>query len=168
MQIYIPCRVRLIFRSTIFRLIFFWFLGLLLGTLFAAGLDPVSLPLMRRLFSASVSIVIHLILAVLPFLICTYGFVIRRQEIVLSMLFCKGFSYALLAVSVYRIYGSASWLLQPMLQLSDLLLMPMLFWFCLRNGRTLMRDHFICLSAAIGAVLIHCCVVLPFVAELIK
>lgn len=167
MQIYIPCRVRLAVRSDFFKLTVTWFLGLLLGTLFAAGLDLSFLSLMRRYFSFPVSIVIRLILAVLPFLVCTYGFMIRRQVIILAVLFCKGFSFSLLALSAYFIFGSAGWLVQPMLQFSDLMLMPVLCWFCFRNGRSLMRDHLMCVGTAVGAVLIHCCVVLPYVAELI-
>lgn len=167
MQIYIPTRVRFTVRSVFFQMTVFWFLGLLLGTLFAAGLDPAFLSLMRRYFTFPVSIVIHLILAVLPFLICTYGFVICRKEIILAVLFCKGFSFSLLALSAYFIFGSAGWLVQPMLQFSDIMLMPVLCWFCLRNGRSLMRDHLMCVGTAIGAVLIHYFVVLPYVAELI-
>ena len=167
MQIYIPGNARLVIRSYIFKLTVSWTLGLLLGTLFALGLDPSFLSLMRRFFTLPMSIVIRLILAVLPFLICTYALMLRRQEIVLAVLFCKAFSFSVLAVSVLLIFGSAGWLVFPMLLLSDLLLMPVLCWFCLRNGRSLMQDHIISLGVAVIAVLIHYFAVLPFVAELI-
>ena len=164
----ISCNFRLTVRTFLFRLIAFWTLGLLLGTLFAAGLDDSFFPLMRRFFAFPVSIVIHLILAVLPFLICTYAFMIQRKEIILAVLFCKAFSFSLLAFYAVITYGSAGWLMQPMLQFPDLLLMPVLIWFCLRNTRSFMRDHFICIGVAVAAVLIHYFAVLPFVAELIN
>ena len=167
MQIPIPCRVRLVFRSVIVQMIACWAFGLVLGTLFSAGLDSSFLSLMRRLFLCPVSIVIHLILAVLPFLICTYAFVIRRNEIVLAVLFCKAFIFSAFAFSASLIFGSAGWLILPMLQLPDFLLMPMLCWFCMRKRRVLMRDHLICIGAVIFTVLIHYFAVLPFVAELI-
>lgn len=163
----ISCNMRLSIRSFSFRLTAFWMFGLLLGSLFAAGLDDSFLSLMRRFFAFPVSIVIHLILAVLPFLICTYAFMIRRHEIIFAVLFCKAFSFSFLAYSAFMTFGSAGWLMQPMLQFPDLLLMPTLIWFCLRNTRSFMRDHFICLGAAVVAVLIHYFAVLPFVAELI-
>ena len=167
MQIHIPSNARLIIRSFIFKLTVSWMLGLLLGTLFALGLDPSFLSLMRRLLTLPMSIVIRLILAVLPFLICTYALMLRRQEIVLAVLFCKAFSFSVLAVSVLLIFSSAGWLVFPMLLFSDLLLVPMLCWFCLQDGRSLMRDHIISLGVAVIAVLIHYFAVLPFVAELI-
>jgi hypothetical protein len=111
--------------------------------------------------------VIRLILAMLPFLICTYAFVIRHDEIAFAVLFCKAFLFSAFAFSASRIFGSAGWLLLPMLHFCDLLLMPVLCWFCLRKYRALMRDHFICIGAVVFAVLIHYYVVLPFVAELI-
>lgn len=168
MQFPVSCNVRLRIRSFPFRISIFWILGLLLGTLSSAGLDASFLSLMRRLFSYPVSIVIHLLLAVLPFLICTYAFMICRHEIVLAVLFCKAFFSSFFALSANLIFGSAGWLIQPMLLMPDFLLMPMLFWFCLQKGRDLMRYHLICLSAAVSAVLIHYYVVLPLVAELIN
>lgn len=168
MQIQIPCNLRLAVRSRTVQISVVWILGLLFGTLFAAGLDSSVFALMRRLYSVPVSIVIHLILAVLPFLICTYAFMIHRQEIILAVLFCKAFLFSVLAFSASLIYGSAGWLVQPMLQFPDLLLMPVLCWFAIRNGKSLMQDHLICIGTAISAVLIHYFVVLPFVAELIE
>ena len=167
MQFPVSCNIKLKVRSFSFKLSVFWILGLLLGTLFAAGLDFSAFSLMRRIFSFQVSIVVHLIFAVLPFLICTYAFMIHRQEIVFAVLFCKAFTFSFLAFSVCWIFGTAGWLIQPMLFMPDILLMPLLFWFGMQKGKALMRDHIICLGAAVLSVLIHYCVVLPFVAELI-
>ena len=158
---------KLMFRSRSFKNAVFWVFGLLLGTLFAAGLDISFLSLMRRFFTQPVSIVILLILAVLPFLICTYAFIISRMEIMYAVLFCKAFFISLIALTAYRIFGSSGWLLQPMIQFSDILLAPVLYWFCNSKGRTWMRDHFICIGAVLITVLMHGSVVLAFVAQLI-
>lgn len=167
MQIQIPCNVRLAVRSRIVQIAVIWTIGLLIGTLYTAGLDSSFFTLMRRFYSVPVAIVIHLILAVLPFLICTYAFTIQHWEIVLAVLFCKAFSFSVFAFSAFLIYGSVGWLVQPMLQFPDLLLMPLLCWFSIRNGKSLMRDHLVCISTAVFAVLIHYFAVLPFVAKLI-
>ena len=167
MYIRIPARQHLAVRSSFFKMIAVWIFGLMLGTLFAAGTDSLFLSWMLRFSSHPVSIVFSLILAVLPFLIAAYAVLIKRQEIVLAVLFCKAFVYAFLGFSAQMIYDTAGWLLQPMIQFPDLLLMPMLFWFCLRGNKALMRDHLTCLCTAIPVVLIHYFVVLPFVAQLI-
>ena len=167
LNIRIPCNIRLTFRSVIVQMALFWGIGLLLGTLYAAGLDLTFLSLMRRFFLYPVSIVIRLILAVLPILICTYAFTIGKTEIVMAVLFCKGFLFSFLALSAYLIFGSAGWLIQPMILFSDSLLMPVLLWFCFQNGKALMRNHFVCLGAALSPVLIHYFVVLPFGVQLI-
>ena len=167
MYIRIPVRFRFALRSSYVKMISVWIFGLVLGILFAAGAEPSFLSLMRRFLSYPVSIVILLILAVLPFLISAYAVLMKRQEIVLTVLFCKAFLFAFFGLSAHLIYGSAGWLLQPMVQFPDLLLMPMLIWFCLRTERTLLKDHVTCLCTAVIAVLIHSFVVLPFLAQLI-
>lgn len=155
-------------RSRFGSVVAVWMLGLILGTLFSAGMDLSTLSWMRRCFSSSVSIVVLLIFAVLPFLISAYAVLIDRFEIVLAVLFCKGFLYAFFAFSAYLIFGSAGWLIQPMAQFSDLILMPMLIWFSACDKKNLMQDHLICIGTAVSAVLIHSFVVLPFLAELIE
>ena len=55
MQIQIPCNVRLAVRSRIAQIAVIWTIGLLIGTLYTAGLDPSIFPLMHRLYSVPVS-----------------------------------------------------------------------------------------------------------------
>ncbi len=149
-----------------------WLSGLTLGTLFAAGLDDSYYALMRRLAVMPVSIVLFLIWAILPFLISAYAVLIHKQTILLCLCFAKAFCFSLAAFSFQTSFGSAGWLLQPMLQFSDLALMPMLCWICLRNCRqmekTALRDHGICLCGAIAAALIGYTVTVPFAVELIN
>lgn len=159
-------------RTSVNRLLVpVWFLGLMMGTLSAAGMDLSFHTWMHRAFSQPVSIVILLIAAVLPFLISAYAVWIKRHEILLGVLFCKAFGFAFLAFSASVTFGNAGWLLQPMICFPDIVLMPFLCWFCFRsnhrNESNLFHDHAICLFSAVCSVLIHYFVVLPFLAGLI-
>lgn len=146
-----------------------WILGLILGASLAAGSEP-SFAWMRLAAQQRVSIVFFWILAVFPFLLTAYAATVSRREILLAVCFCHTFFISYLGVSLHKVFGSAGWLLEPMLLFSELICLPVLFWFSYRHledKNTLFRDHIICLILALIAASIQYFTVTPFLTKLI-
>ena len=125
-----------------------WMLGLLFGTLIAAKIDPISFSLMRRTASSQVSIVDLFIAAAFPFLIAAYAVYINRPKVLLAVCFCKAFGFSFCAFLIIASFGTAGWLVQPLLQFTDIFLIPVFCWFCIRNlsgnKKSLIKDISVC------------------------
>lgn len=147
-------------------------LGVLLGSLFAAGSDSYLYSLMRQGVLRPTSIVVSLILAVFPFFISAYGAWIRRKEILLWVTFLSAFIYGFFGCLLMGAFGSAGWLMQILMQLTQSISLPLLCWFSLRHfpqqRNTLALDHAICLFIVSALTVFDSFVVSPFVAELIE
>ena len=94
-------------------------LGLILGIGLAALTDLSVLAPMRPFFSARVSIVWLSVFAAFPFLIAAFAVLIKRFDLLYLLFLIRCFGYGFTAWSILRLYGSAAWLVQPMLQFSD-------------------------------------------------
>lgn len=147
----------------------FWLLGLLCGTLFAVGADDSLASLMRAAASNRVSIVVLLTTAFLPFLITAYAVSINRYAIGSCLALLKGFAYSFCGCVIVRAFGSAAWLVQPMLQFTDMVTSILLCWFgirCFTRQCSLRRDLAVCILISAAAVVIDYLLVSPFLAAL--
>ena len=162
--------VRAFWRNRRYLLCFCWCLGLLLGTLFAVGADASFLSLMRQAAVSRVSIVNLLTAIVLPFLFSALAVYMGRPRALYVICFCKALCFAFCIVLADRSFGTAGWLIQPLLLFSDLLLAPVLFWFSVRHigggSGSLQKDIGFCAAVIAAVAMLDAFWVSPFLAEL--
>ena len=153
-----------------FLFIGLWFLGLFLGMIVAADLDDLVLPLMRFSISGEVSIIRQLAAVLLPFLFAAIAAYLGKPYLLHIICFFKTFVFGFCSMLIYCTYGSAGWLIRLFLQFSDILSLPLLCWYCLRQfgrSRQPYKDLIYCGLLAGIFVCIDYFAVLPFLAELI-
>ena len=164
------CRIFHLLKQPVYRLCLVWLSGLLLGTFFAVGLDDSFSSLMRPSLSDGVSIFRQLATVCLPFLFAAYAVSINKPGLLLALCFVKAFCFSFCGMLIYSAFGSAGWLVRYLLQFTDILSAPILFWYCLghvdRPYRA-KRDLLICASLSALIVCIDYFAVSPFLAELI-
>lgn len=108
-----------------------WAAGLALGA--AAGLAACEtyLLLMRRAALSPVSIVCRFLVPLLPFLIAAFADLFSKPRVLPALAGLKAFFFSLSACACYRSFGSAAWLVFPMLRFADVLLLPVFCLLCL-------------------------------------
>ena len=143
-----------------------WFLGLLTGMIAAADLDDLFLPLMRPV---GVSIFRQIAAILLPFLFAAIAAYLDKPYLLHMICFFKVITFGFCSMLIYRAYGSAGWLIRLLLQFSDILSLPLLCWYCLRQFERPRpyKDLIYCSFLAGIFVCIDHFAVLPFLAELI-
>ena len=155
-------------RSDAALLAFLWTAGLFLGTLAAQFAGP-SFSLMRP--SSGVSIVTPLVAAAFPFLLAAFAVHIHRPKLLLFLCFCKAFCFAFCGCLIWCAYGSAGWLVRFLLMFTDICMVPVLCWFCMRHitGPIISekRDLAVCIVIAVIVAGIDYFAVSPFLAKLI-
>ena len=144
--------------------------GLFVGSLFAAGMDSTCLSLMRRAMNAPVSIVVLVTGCVLPFLIAAYAVMIERFSLLLILIFLRCAAFGFVTWAAAAAFGSAAWLLQPMLQFTDCAALTALAVYASRRCMVWKRGYLkeLCILAAIAAAVavIDFTAVAPFLASL--
>ena len=110
-----------------------WILGLVCGIsdFFTAGSSLTSL--MRSISSGAVSIVSVLCAVLLPFLLTIFLVSFRRPSLIFSVCFCKAFLFSFLSAGILVQYGTAGWLFRCLLLFCDIITVPVLYFFWLRN-----------------------------------
>ncbi len=151
-------------------LLAFWLCGLLCGTILAVKTSESYYSMMRTAADSPVSIVSLFVTALLPFLICAFAARSGRRWLLYVICFCKAliFSHGLLVA--FNAFGSAGWLILPMLHFPDLVLTPFFCWFCIRNlinRENLFRDLGVCIAIWIIAGYLNFSFVSSFLAKLI-
>ena len=127
---------------------------------------------MHGLHISSVSIVSLIIAVLFPFLFSAFAVYLGKPGLLYLVCFLKSWAFTLAAYGTVVAFGYAGWLVQFLLQFSDILLLWLLYWFCLRHisktEASAKRDFGIC-TAAIAAVCgIDYCVISPFLVGLIQ
>lgn len=149
----------------------FWLLGLLLGIFFTARADDSYFLLMRQAACCRVSITGLAAVVVLPFLFCTFAASVGIWLIPWICLI-KAFLFSSCAAALTVSFGTAGWLVRLLLQFSDGMCLPLLFWFSARlyacNRDDVFRDLRNCLLFAAATVCIDFCVISPFLVSLIE
>ena len=147
-----------------------WLFGLLLGAIIAVASGDTFFLLMRTAASSRVSIVGLIACSYLPFLFSAYAVYIGKFQLLYLCCFFKALLFALCACASLFAYDSAGWLVRILLQFSDILLLPVLCWFAIRqiSGlNTLKRDFSLCTACFVVAGSLDYCVVSPFLVLLI-
>lgn len=166
-------RSLLVSRQRVLCFLGFWIVGILAGMLAAAaGADESVLSLMRRAASCRVSIVALFLTAVLPFLIAAYAVMIHKDLLLFASSTLRGFGFGCCAWLVVRAFGSAAWLVQPMLQFTDNILMAVYcffgFWFCSGRGGSLKRWVIGCIILTAAVTVFDYLAVSPFLVTLLE
>ena len=148
-----------------------WVLGLGSGIWAFAYAGSSLLPLMRSTLSGTVSIVSLLCVTGLPFLFSAFAVFISCHWLIFPIAFCKGFCFSFAATGLLQAFGSAGWLIRPLLCFADSVSMPLLYWFwlsCFRTDDRLWRPRAV-LAAALLLLLgsVDYCLISPFLADLI-
>lgn len=153
-------------------LAFFWFCGILFGIRFSYTSAGLLASLMRSFLYDSVSIVGLVFLTFFPFLLSAFAVSISGRMLVYPIAFCKGCVFAFVSMGIFLCYGCAGWLIRLFLCFSDLLSLPLLYWFWLRllggDNSSAIRDGFAFLIPVFCIGSIDMCLVAPFFADLIN
>lgn len=139
--------------------IFCWFLA-----------DSSLFSLMRSALSCSVSIVSLLSVTALPFLLSALVVFFSCHGLLFVISFGKGFLFSFVSMGTLACFGCAGWLVQLLLCFSDLVSLPILYWFWLRCFRY-PEDGFHCIGLLTAALLflissLDYCLIAPFLADM--
>ncbi len=157
-------------RHPALPLFVFGTLGLILGTLLAANADTSIFALMRQAQFRPVSIAMSFASQLLPFLIAAYAASISRPWLLHSACGCKLFSFAYTGALVWIAFGSAGWLVRFLVFFSDIILVPLLCWFCFRRAMGEYddgKDLLLCIGISVITALFNCLFISPLLAKII-
>ena len=131
----------LIFRKAgIWILALFWIFGLVLHPASGITADLSFFLMLRR---SSVSIVSLLSVLMLPFLLSSFAFSVKAPWLVCLIAMFKGFCLGYNQQLMINCFGSASWLIYFLYLFSDVLTMPVLWYFwssCLKGSGFSMKN----------------------------
>ena len=148
-----------------------WAASLCCGIYFWFHAGSSFLSLMRSSLYSSVSIVSLLLVTGLPFLLSAFAVFLSCHWLLPAIAFGKGFLFSFISMGALASFGCAGWLLRLLLCFSDLMSMPILYWFWLHCCRIRKYGFGCCtvLSAALIFLIgsIDYCLIAPFLADLI-
>lgn len=154
-------------------LAFLMLLGFLCGAFFTVDPLPASVSLMRTAASSRVSIVGLMTVLLLPFLISAFAVYTSSPFLLFPVCWLKAFFFSYSAGMISLAFGNAGWLVRWLLLFSSGLSLPLLIWFCMRQGdgtyrEDLLRDFTVCavLILLIGSLDFR--VISPFLVKLIE
>ena len=110
----------------------FWLVGLLCGICYFSACDNRVISLMHRMVFCSVSIVGLLNTAFIPFLLTVFFMALSRPWAVIGICFFKSFLFSFVSIGCLATFGSGGWLFRYFLLFGDCVLLPALFWYCMR------------------------------------
>ncbi len=149
-----------------------WIIGLGAGVLSAANASESYFLMMRRAALCPVSIVGCFAVACLPFLFAAFAVYISRPRLLYILCFGKAFLLASCFAAIAVSFGTAGWLARLLLQFSNVLLAPVLCWFCIRHiggqADTLGKDLLICGAAALACGGLDYLLIAPFLARILE
>lgn len=149
-----------------------WCLGLLSGVCLVPCVSKSLFSWMRLAARSRVSIVGLLCGNFLPFLISYLIFSFSIPRLIYAVCFFRAAGYGFCALGIRLGFGTAGWLIQPLLLFSDLLTMPVLLWFWLRNLdgsiQNRRRDFVLCGIAAAFAGAADFLLAAPFLSQLLS
>ena len=151
-------------------LFFFGTLSLILGALLAARAETSAFSLMRLAVPSLVSIVPLLALQLLPFLIAAYAVSISGPWLLTVVCSFKLFFFSYFGTLIWIAFGAAGWLVRFLLLFSDIILIPVLCWYCFRRMAgeyPEKNDLGFCLGAVLLTALINCYFISPFLAKIL-
>ena len=145
--------------------------GAVSGVYLAMQSTDTFLPLMRAAAGYRMSIVGLIASRFLPFLFTAFAVYIAKYWLLIPVFFIKGCAITWCGCLTVAAFGSAGWLVQPLFQFSDILLMPMLCWISIRHITksqvSIGRDLKICGAAFVLTGALDYCIVSPFLVMLL-
>lgn len=147
-----------------------WGIGFLSGMLIAQHIPDAYLSMMAAAAGEKTRFVSHFVISLLPMLAAVTCVYFAKPGFLYLIGFLKALSFSLCAMCIYRFFGSAGWLIHGLFQLSDTLLLPVLYWFSLRHLSAVFskKDTLFCFLTFAGIVYLDHCFVSPFLAMLIE
>ena len=109
-----------------------WYSGILCGIIYFSVCDTGVISLMHRIASCSASIVGLLSVSFIPFLLTSFFLAISKIWVVFGVCFIKSFLFSFVSIGCLTTFGSGGWLLRYFLLFSDCVVLPALFWYCMR------------------------------------
>lgn len=144
--------------------------SLVLGTFLGIVSNDSYFLLMRMAASCRVSIVGLISTSFLPFLFSAFAVYIGKQKLIYLVVFLRMLLFAWGAVGTAVAFQTAGWLVHFLLQFTDILLLPVLCWFSLRQlteAGVLRKDLSLCTATFLLVGSLDFCVVSPFLVMLI-
>lgn len=125
-------------------LIVFWTAGCISGILFALCADFEGSVLFSDAVRQSVTLRRILLVEMLPFIVCALAISSSEHWIIPFLGGMKGFAFCFNACAISTVFGESGWLIRSLLLFSDMLTVPLFYWFCLRyyvgDGSSLRRE----------------------------
>ena len=137
------------------------------GILSAALMDLYLISLMRQFLMVSVSIVVRLAVAVLPFLIAAYAVSIEQWNILLITVFLRFFCWGFASGICIRAFGSAAWLVQPLWQFADNGTLMLFCLYCFMGEKRKMA-FLLSLLGILLTVMVDQIIIWPFFISLLS
>lgn len=149
-----------------------WIFGLISGIFFSFSAGDSFFSLMRSAADGRVSICGLLSTILLPLLLSAFAVFISKPRLFIPIAFVKALAFAYCGIGVWLAFGSAGWLFRCFLMFSDICMLPVLWWFWIRNLGTDTRKPFrtflTVLAAALFIGFLDFNVISPFWASLIS
>ena len=145
--------------------------GAVFGVYLAMQSADIFSPLMRAAVGHRMSIVGLIASRFLPFLFAAFAVYIKKHWLLIPVLFMKGCAITWCGCLTVAVFGSAGWLIQPLFQFSDILMMPVFCWISIRqitkDQVSFWRDLKFCVVAFILVGALDYCIVSPFLVMLL-
>ncbi len=154
-----------------FRFPIIWIVGTFWGIFLAAGADQATVSMMRLSALSRVSIVWLFATAVLPFLIAAVAVLIQQSRLLYTICFVRCCLYGFFLWLTVLSFGSAAWLVQPMLQFTDNVSIFLLCLWCLHQFRIPshgLRVLLVFCIVSVSAAILDYLVVSPYLAMLLN
>lgn len=149
-----------------------WLSGFFFGSLIFYITGSSFSSLMRGVIYGSVSIVGLMSVSVLPFLISAFAVYISKPSLLLIVSFGKAFLFSFVSLGIMDGFASTGWLIRWLLMFSDLISLPVLYWFWNRHISGDIpfsaAESLLVLSLCILVGSVDYCYVSPFLANLIN
>lgn len=132
-----------------------WIIGLISGCIISITSDTFYFIPMRAATYCRVSIVSLLVVTAFPFLFSAFVFYFAKPWLFIPIACMKAMSFSMVAIGIFRSFGSAGWLLQFLLMFSDICLIPFLIFYWVRFISSERAIHFydiLCVSTAVLSV----------------
>ena len=147
-----------------------WSFGLTLGLY--AGFCALS-PISGYLYESALSVgTWPVATTILPILLVWFFLWRGLPGLVYPVMFLKAFSDGIVLIALAYAFGSATWLLSPLLIASDRIATVILLWFASRflegNESKLHSAFLFCLSATIAAIIFDQFVIAPYLSSLMS
>ena len=158
-------------KKMLFPLACAWFIGLISGVLFSMSASGAFVSTLRTAPSSCVSFFGLLSAILLPLLSSAAAVYFSTPVLLFPTVFMKAFLVAWLGLGILAAFGSAGWLIRMLLMFSEILSLPLLWWYWQRilSGQ---RDRGLCtLIALLFALGIGCAdyyLIAPFLVDLLS